>query len=352
MERIDSKLQRRQLELMKKRFDVDEENKIVTIDLYYDKVDDVLQSNLDTKVPTFNRGKFDQIKDLISDFPSEYRSDINFKFDDYQDYKAEEVLEGFNDAVELTHYLGNKEHKKKWIQITFLLIAGILILYFLAQGVISTWFGLGEIGSSVVKEAIDITSWVFIWEAVSLMFLSPSESRVVSLTLAYKLRRVSLLDNKGNVLVSEDYRDSYALTAKERKLRVFGKYALLISGAAFFGLGASNLINYFVTLKATIESGVAYLISYTILSGALIAFEILGGLAAMSAFAGKGGRIYKMALPFGIVVFLINVLLLIVTIYSRRNIVTAVIGTLISTAYLLGVIVLKITRDKSSEEKK
>ena len=44
MERIDSKLQRRQLELMKKRFDVDEENKIVTIDLYYDKVDDVLQS--------------------------------------------------------------------------------------------------------------------------------------------------------------------------------------------------------------------------------------------------------------------------------------------------------------------
>ena len=36
-------------------------------------------------------------------------------------YKPEELLDGFNDAVELTHYSGNRAHKKKWVQIVFLL---------------------------------------------------------------------------------------------------------------------------------------------------------------------------------------------------------------------------------------
>lgn len=92
MEKIDSKLHRRQFELMKKRFDVDEQNKIVKLDLYYDKADDVLESNIDTKVPTFNRDKFGRIKEIISDFPQEYKADVDIKIDDYQDYKPQDVL--------------------------------------------------------------------------------------------------------------------------------------------------------------------------------------------------------------------------------------------------------------------
>ena len=73
----------RRHELMKKRFDVDEENKIVKLDLHYESVDEVLDEHLDTKVASFNREKFAAIQDIVSDFPLEYKVDVGIKIDDY-----------------------------------------------------------------------------------------------------------------------------------------------------------------------------------------------------------------------------------------------------------------------------
>ena len=364
MDKVDSKLLNRQVELMKKRFDVDEENKIVKVDIVYDKADDILVSNLDTRVPTFDREKFGRIKEVISDFPLDYKADLNIRIDDYQGYEAQEIIDGFNDAVELTHYSGNREHKKKWIQITFLLIAGIMLLNILARGVLENWLDLSETNASVFKEVFDITSWVFIWEAVSLSFLTPSDDRLMSLTLARRLNRVSLLDKNKKVLVSELYRESYENTAQEKKLKTVGKYALLVSGAAFFALAISELISLiieipnFINMVGSSESDsigalIVFDVLFLSLSGLITIFEGLGGLAAISAFTGKVGRLYKMVLPFGIIVSIFEVINLVFAIALQTKIVTASIGTLVSLAYLLGAIFLIVTREKKpSKENK
>ena len=83
MEKVDIKLQRRRLELMKKRFDVDEENKIVKLDLHYDHIDELLDTNVYANVPSFDREKFGKIKEFITDFPIEYKVDVNMYVDDY-----------------------------------------------------------------------------------------------------------------------------------------------------------------------------------------------------------------------------------------------------------------------------
>ena len=361
MEKVDSKLQRRQLELMKKRFDVDEENKIVKIDLYYDKAEDILDENIDTKVPSFNREKFGRIKDLIGDFPLDYKCDLNIKIGDYQDYKAEELMSGFNDAVELTHYSGNREHKKKWIQITLLLIAGILLLTIMAKGLVENWLSFNETGQSVFKEVFDITSWVFIWEAVSLLFLTPSETRLISIALARRLKNVKFVDANDKVLASEDYRDSYSNTVSEKKARTFAKYALLISGAAFLGLGISGLISSFgdvrliITLTQQTETdpgaALVLLIIMLAISFVSIAFEIIGGIAAMSAFVGRG-KFYKAMLPFGILSFIFEVLGLVFSIASGIFNVSYAVGVIIATAYLVGAILLIATKEKVNEKAK
>ena len=361
MEKIDSKLHRRQFELMKKRFDVDEQNKIVKLDLYYDKADDVLESNIDTKVPTFNRDKFGRIKEIISDFPQEYKADVNIKIDDYQDYKPQDVLDGFNDAVELTHYSGNREHKKKWIQITFLLLAGIVLLTLLARGLIEN-LQLSENGTTVFKEVFDIASWVFIWEAVSLMFLSPSEDRIVSLTLARRLHVVSFLDKNNKPVAKEHYLDSYALTAKERKLRIIGKYSLLVSGAAFLALGILDFASVFTDLPGSIQAindaagtpEQSLLVTMTVIFSVIqllaALFETLGGFAAISAFIGKG-RFYKMVLPFGIITFIFHSVIIVLSIIYQSSFISSAIGLLIAVAYLLGAIFLLVTREKVLKKK-
>ena len=361
MEKIDSKLQRRQLELMKKRFDVDEEKKTVKLALHYEKASDILDTSLDSKIPTFDRSKFDYIKDTISDFRPDYKTDLSIQIDDYEGYKADEIIEGFNDAVELTHYSGNREHKKKFVQVTFLIIAGVLLLNIIANGYVIDWFGFSEIGTSVFKEVLDISSWVFIWEAVSLMFLRPSEDRLISLTLAHKLKQVNFLNKKGEVVAKEDYSDSYADTAKERKLRIVGKYALLLSGAAFFALGAINLFNFiysiptYISLFQIADGDVGFIVlvsAFVSIDALVVTFEVLGGIAAISAFTGKIGKLYKLALPFGILSFVLEVAGLVIGIIMGMSFVNSILGAVIATAYLFGVIALMITKEKLKKKQK
>lgn len=363
MEKIDSKVQRRQIELLKKRFDVDEENKIVELGLHYDQADEILDKNIDSKVPTFNREKFAIIDEIISDFPREYKVNINIKIDDYQDYKSSELMDGFNDAVELTQYSGSRGHRKKWIQIIFLLIAGIMILDILARGVIGNWLNLEEETKDVVKEVFDITSWVFIWQAVSLMFLTPTFERRISLSMALRVNDVSFLDKNDKVLVKENYHDTYNNVIRERKARTFGKYALLISGAAFFALAISNVLNIIFSLPNLVNipegadpmaTGFTIAISIFITAlGLIIAiFEGLGGAAAMSMFAGRKGRLHKMVMPFGIIVFTLLLASLVIAVgQGASEIATAIIGTLIASLYLAGAICLFATREKDVTKK-
>lgn len=352
MERIDSKFHQRQIELMKKRFDVDEENKIVKLNIRYEKAGDLVLDDLETKVPTFNREIFPKIKETIEDFPSDYHVDVNFKIHDYEGYKPEEILDGFNDAVELTHYSGNKENRKKWVQIIFLLVAGILILALMAKGLINQWYP-NETTQSVFNEVFDITSWVFIWEAVGLLFLSPSEIRKTSIVLLLRLHNVSFLDENDKVLASEDYRESYNLTVKENRIKTVGKYLLLLSGAAFFALGLMDIISNIVSIPNFIvnanEEGFdasAYLAIFIIqgLTFVISLIEMFSGLIAIFVYAGRVSKFHKMVLPFGIIAFLVELFLLIVLLIngSFENITAPIFGIIVSLSYFLGALFVRI----------
>ena len=361
MEKVDNKTHERQVELMKKRFDVDEEKKIVKLDLHYESVDEILETNIDAYVPTFDRSKFERIKEVITDFPTEYKVDINMKIDDYKGLKPEDVMDGFNDAVELTHYDGGRQHKKKWIQIVFLLIAGILILSLIGRDIIFNILNLNESGSSVLREVLDITSWVFVWQAVSLMFLSPTESRLISLTLVKRLNQLSFLDKNGKVVASEHYLDSYSGTAKERKARKLGKYLLLITGAAFFGLGTYNMIEFFFLIPSAVSIGadsempaISIIISLFFLSiyMSVVIIEILGGLSAISAFTGKLGKMYRFVFSFGIISLLLEIATIVVAVYNNDgSIVPAVVGSIVSLGYMVGAILIMLTREKPAKKK-
>ena len=293
--------------------------------------------------------------EVWEDRPYDYKCDVDIKIDDYQDYKADELMDGFNDAVELTHYAGAREHKKKWIQITLLLIAGVVLLNIMAKGLIENWLSLDDVNLSVFKEVFDITSWVFIWEAVSLMFLTPSETRVVSLTLVRRLHSVKFIDKNDKVLASEDYRDSYSQTVLEKKTRIGAKYMLLISGAAFLGLGVAGIISSFSDIAfimaasegAGESAGVVLvtLIVLAVVNFSAVIFETIGGIAALSSFVGKG-RFYKVMLPFGILSFIVQVAGLVLSIAYGMISATYIIGSLIAAAYLLGAIILIATKEK------
>ena len=344
----------RRHELMKKRFDVDEENKIVKLDLHYESVDEVLDEHLDTKVASFNREKFAAIQDIVSDFPLEYKVDVGIKIDDYKQYRPEEIMDGFKDAVELTLFSGTKEHRKKWIQITFLLIAGILVLYLIGRGILGTWTGMQESTQEVFREVLDITAWVFIWQAVSLMFLTPTEERLIYLTLAKRINDICLYDKDYNLLMKETFINSSMNNASEIRIRTVGKYALLVTGALFFALGLVNIIDSFVEVPMLIVLisenseppvlAAGFIMIFTILVVAIM--EILGGLAAIAAFVDKRKKLQKLIIPFGSVVFVLELLLLIYNCVNATFSLAPIVASVAGIAYLTSGIILSITKQK------
>lgn len=354
MNKNENKQQLRQVELMKKRFNVDEEKKLVDLTLNYETASEVLITNLDTKVPTFDRDKFSRIKEIISEFPNDYKVNLDITIQDYEGYKPEEMLEGFNDAVELTIYSGNKDNRIKWLKTIFLMIAGILVLFFIANGIIQSWAGISATAAEVLREVLDISAWVFVWQAVSLAFLTPSEDRIISTTLKYRLNNVILRDKNSKITAKERYSDSYDATAREDRLHLFGRYSLLVSGAAFFALGSVNflvfLTDIYNAIKTTYEqtgNAAAAIIVNVILASitlTVVAFEILGGLAAVAIYTGRTPKLQKLALPFGITTFVLQAALLLVSIAFAQVTVSGVIGVIVSAMYLFGVIVFSIKR--------
>ena len=354
MEKDENKQHSRQIELMKKRFNVDEEKKVVDLTLNYEKASDILITNLDTKVPTFDREKFGRIKEIISEFPIDYKVNLDITIQDYEGYEPDELLEGFNDAVELTMYSGRKDHRHKWLMTTFLLIAGILVLFFIANGIIQSWNGISQTASEVLREVLDISAWVFVWQAVSLAFLTPSEDRLVSITLAHRLNQVLLRDKTSKITAKEQYSESYEATLSEGKLHTFGRYSLLVTGASFFALGSINflvfLTDIYKMVKSTYEqtgnAGATIVINVLMASItlAVVAFEIVGGLAAVGLYTGRMRKIHKLALPFGITVFALHSILLTASIVMNAITFSSVLSIVIATLYLFGVIIFRIKR--------
>ena len=345
-------------ELMKKKFDVDEEKKIVKLNLHYDKASDLLEEHLETKAPTFNREKFGVMKDIVSDFPVEYKADLNIKVDDYEGFTPDEMLESFDDAVDLTVISGTKAHRKKWIQITLLLIGGILVLYLLARGLLGEWMGLSETTRDVLKEVFDISAWVFVWQAVSLMFLTPTQDRMIYITLAKRIHEVYLLDKDGNILAKEKYNDTHSNEFNERRMHVVAKYLLLIAGAAFFAVGLAHLVDFGSNMVDLISNWSAYtssdmqvsivaIIVVMVLDFLVTGFEVIAGVAALLTFTGRAPRFQKLVIPFGSIIILSEIANLVLAIILGLLSFASVLAVVIATAYFVGAILIHVTRIKN-----
>lgn len=153
---------KRQIELLKQRYDVDEENKIISISLRYDKVSDIVMTNVGKKeYPQFDPSVFENIENLFDDFPMNYQAEIKFDIADYEGFEPNKIMTSFNDSLELTQYSARRHRKNKWLIATIMTLVGVVFLFLLAMGQINGWFGEG-VNEEVITEIIDIIGCVFI----------------------------------------------------------------------------------------------------------------------------------------------------------------------------------------------
>lgn len=337
----------RQLEIIGRYYDVDIENRLITIKLHYAKASEILEEGIDSKHPILKSDLLERISEIISTFPVDFRSYVSIQIDDYENYDYKDIMGSFKDNMELFHYSVRKETNKRWISAAiFFSVSAILLairLFLGTKNYLDT--------NSMVYEMMDIIAWVFLWEAVTVLFLNPGELKEISTKIGRRIVKTSFLDEKGNVLTEIKRNELVSNWIEDTKLENGGRTLLIIAGALIFATGVVDGINgipSFVNDTISVISSPNMWPALLIDAATLVesALFILGGIAAINIYRERG-PLQKLMAPFSIIFMIFDTVvlsgLIFLCIYYKVDFKQTIIAVTSSTISLLASILYFIS---------
>lgn len=111
---------------------------------------------------------------------------LYYRHHDYEGYDIQDAVEAFKDSVEFTLLRKKKSNKNKRTLSIILLLLGVITL---AIMFILNNYSYNFILEDIISEILNITAWVFIWEAVTIYLLDRNERN-------YKNRKIYKSINK------------------------------------------------------------------------------------------------------------------------------------------------------------
>ena len=332
----------RRIELLGHYFQIDQEKRLVYVKLRYDKASDVLEENFGEEgCGMFKNSVLESVGQIYSHIPMEFRAEIELYIGDYEGYDPKVILTRFNEALELNNYQSQRDKKRRWLRASLLILAGVAILALMGIGVSQHWFGEdGSESASLWTEVLDIAGWVFIWEAVTISFLSPSALGVLGVKILSRTNGIRLYKKGEPEILAEE--NGSAIVAKweeEGKFEKSGKLILLLTSSAFLAMGFASLFTTLFSLGSYTSKDWEF---WTMLiSGVIVLIlDILGGISGLSRYLGKGPL-----KKFSFVFAAFNVVQLVITIvgsvkYQTWHFTFSAIATFVlQIGYIYGVII-------------
>ena len=294
-----------QLDLLEKYFEVDRENKIIEMKFKYAKATDALDEEISSvKKPLFKREVLETISEYLNMLPTGYKANVDLLFDDMEGYNPEEITESLNDYLELNSFQIFRESKKKWLIAALLIFFGVMILVVkINLGNISL---LSDYGKSIFEEVVDIAAWVFIWEAVTVLFLSPSDLLIYGIGLLKKINAIKLgTESNCHTQTKEEIIDKWQYDSKSSKLC---RVLWLTSSVFLMALATSDFISIAIMIVSLGMSNIF------ILSLVADIFTFLLGLSGLLSYVGKN-KLNLIMKIFGVFLAILSIVIVGLGIY-------------------------------------
>lgn len=329
---------KRQIELLEKYYNIDNENKIISIDLHYQKVSDILLTNEgNINYFLFKNEIIETVNNAIKKTPRDFKINIVFDIEDYENYNPKQIIESFNDTLELGQYSARRGKQLKNLIASILILVGIILLFFMIIGKNNNWFEEG-IKSDIISEVIDIAAWVFIWEAVTMIFLEQPEQNKFALKIRRKVVQITML-KKGNnePLYLENTNSIFNNWEGKSKIKSVGRNCLLISSSAYLFLALFDiysLCKYLLANDLTIFT-IATLIIFTIISSGV---SILASLGGLFKYIGKKNVLANFVRPYAIflsIIIIINIIINSID-FNYFGLLSIIPSFLINILYIIG----------------
>lgn len=298
----------RQLEILSDFYDVDYENKIITIVLYYEDIGDALNINLnENKLPQFKAEILQNISSVIDTFPFGFKANIKINCDNLRGYKPDGLLKSLRHSLELFHYTSKHEKNRSFLLAMTMFAVGIFALFMMIIFNNNEWTSEPDM-RELVSSIVEIIAWVFIWEAVSLIALTPNEYHNLDINLVNKINEISIRSIKKYAkITAQEIMEHYVEDSRKYKV---GTTLFLISGVAF----ASLTIPVYITTIIDIAKGnygkggmlALAVIAITIYS--IIQFS--AGIVSLLSFTRKKKRFAQTIRFASFVMIVVNALML------------------------------------------
>lgn len=343
----------RQLELLKKYYTIDEEKNIIYVKIHFDKASDMVEmDNVKEGHRLLKTEVLSKLSELMDSLPMTLRLDVSFVVDDYEGIDPNEIKESFNDALELSQYRARGKRMGRWFIATLLVLVGVVLLFVYIAGKNNDWFGT-ELETDIITEIIDIAAWVFIWEAVTVLFLEPTEHTSLSLKFHKRLLSISFYktgDDKP--IVNEDKEEIFHEWVEESRTKRAGKGMLLFASAAYIASAFYSAYSIYELIAARDELGVPLIIVGIATATISAFFCFFAGLSGLSKYMNKENRIARFVGVFCIILSIIDIASIVLRIVykDQSGLVASSLSLLIDVFYISGYLIGRFSNKTVAEK--
>lgn len=355
---MDSTNNQEHIALLRKYYEYDEETRTFTVPVTYSKASEILDDNVrDFKHhPRFKKEALEEISDILHSLPSSTKADVHLLIEDYEGIEPSVLLSSFNEAILLNQHRSRLEQRKSGFTAAILAIVGMIILFFYVFGKIHNWYGSGEgtLGYDFATEVLNVVAWVFLWEAVTVLFLNPNDYRSMNAGLFLKINELGFYDASGKKkFVEEDIKQRFDYSLKLRRWEPTGRYLLLIGATAMTIYGAFLTFNsgFALAQASSITEGYNLYVTVNTLGEALGILFAICGIAGMAFFMERislGKAFTVLTIIMGVLILAYFIIALIAQGVSN-NLSSVGFCAIIYLVYLPGYLIMALARARTQK---
>lgn len=190
----------------------------------------------------FKNDFFEECQQVITRFPAPYCLNAEIILEDWENHNPQELAKSFRDSLGIMQNTKRMNGRRALFLSAMFVIAGFLILALMVCGQNLGWFGSG-FSASLWEEVVDIAGTVFLWEAVTVVFLETSEQSVSDPGIRKRIASLTFRNTDGTLLLRVCDDQLFQLADRTARMKQVVRDCLLVSGCGFV-LSAINALMF------------------------------------------------------------------------------------------------------------
>ena len=176
-------------------FDIDKEKREATVNLHYEKPDDIFDTHFLAKIPIISDDFINELFYALRVLPSKYFVNFNIYFDDMNGYSERELENILIRSMMMTNAEWHSDEKKSNKMALFFALVGSIFLVGLWVGTAILEANFSDVSNAlpyrVFYYILDILITVILWEAWTIYFVKKNEDRAKHISINRRLNVVT-----------------------------------------------------------------------------------------------------------------------------------------------------------------